>query len=386
MNIAIYTNILTPYRKYFYDKLYQYCKKNGDRFHVLVMSESEPNRNWHYNDLKTNYTILLHGKSFSISGAYIHVNYGLERLLTKLKLDYIVCAGSYLCPGVWEVLKYRKKLGYKVYYWSESHLKEDKKNNKIKIIIREFLRAQVYKRFDGFWFAGKLSKQFIKKYASSSADYHFLPNVVDENVFSAAYNNDQSTVLSIKNQYDIDDNKYILLTPARLSPVKGLVEFANVIKQSKYKSSITWLIAGDGELKETLKTIAEKYSIDIRLLGYKNQKEMVELYSIADCFVMPSLSDPNPLTVVEALWAGLPLLLSEHVGNGPEAVVKGNNGYIFSYNYTSEVTSYLETIIVDDNNVWNNNAELKSREIAKRIYNSDLIVEKAVKHFHDNNI
>ena len=100
MNIAIYTNILTPYRKYFYDFLNAECKKRGDNFHVILMAETEPDRKWHYRDLKSEYTILLKSKTLTVAGAYIHINRGLKTVLKKLQLDVLICAGGYLCPGI----------------------------------------------------------------------------------------------------------------------------------------------------------------------------------------------------------------------------------------------------------------------------------------------
>ena len=108
MNIAIYTNILTPYRKFFYDALYRECKKRGDNFNVLLMADTEPNRNWKYNDLKAEYTILLENKTFAIGETYIHYNKNLKKVLKDLKLDILICAGGYLCPGIWRALKLKK--------------------------------------------------------------------------------------------------------------------------------------------------------------------------------------------------------------------------------------------------------------------------------------
>lgn len=59
---------------------------------------------------------------------------------------------------------------------------------------------------------------------------------------------------------------------------------------------------------------------------------------------MPSLSDPNPLTCVEAVWAGLPLLVSNHVGNYPEIVEIGKNGFVFDYSNTDIIFNILDTI------------------------------------------
>lgn len=50
---------------------------------------------------------------------------------------------------------------------------------------------------------------------------------------------------------------------------------------------------------------------------------MIELYSISDVFVLPSISDANPLTCIEALWTELPLFISENCGNYPEVIEQG---------------------------------------------------------------
>src|SRR5207253_3229992 len=52
------------------------------------------------------------------------------------------------------------------------------------------------------------------------------------------------------------------------------------------------------------------------------------LYASSDFFLLPSLRDPNPLSVIEAVWAGLPLIISNCCGNWPEAVEEGVNGWV----------------------------------------------------------
>lgn len=55
---------------------------------------------------------------------------------------------------------------------------------------------------------------------------------------------------------------------------------------------------------------------------------MAELFALADLLLLPSLRDPNPLAVIEGLWAGLPLFISNRCGNWPEAVAVGRNGWV----------------------------------------------------------
>jgi glycosyltransferase involved in cell wall biosynthesis len=88
-------------------------------------------------------------------------------------------------------------------------------------------------------------------------------------------------------------------------------------------------IAGEGPDRPFLERwIAANPSADARLLGNVDEQRMCELYAAADLFALPSFRDPNPLSVIEAGWAGLPLLVSRRCGNAPEAVEDGVNGWL----------------------------------------------------------
>lgn len=382
MNIAIYTNILTPYRKYFYDAMYAECKRTGDNFHVLVMSDTEPNRNWMYDDFKTEYTILLKHKTLAIKEMYIHFNQNLKKILTELELDILICAGGYLCPGIWSALQWKDSLGYKTYFWSESHLNEQRSYDNIKIMVREFVRKRVYEKFDGFWYAGKLSREFIEKYAKQGADLYFVPNLIEEEKYVGAADLSEADKQKLRKKYHLEQRKEVFFCPARLSRVKGIDKFISILAKAESRNQVTILIAGDGELYDEIKGKAEREGVDIRLLGYQNQKEMVELYSIADVFLLPSISDPNPLTCVEALWVGLPLFISEHCGNYPEVVCEGINGFVFSYENEEILLEKIETIIASSLE-WKKDARKESLRIATEDYSSAKVVNNLIRYFSD---
>lgn len=375
MHFVIYTNILTPYRKYFYDLLYKTCTAREDQFHVLVMAETEPDRPWKYENLKGDYTILLKNKMICKGGTYIHINSNLMDTLKALKPDVVVCAGSYLCPGVWKIARSKDKQNYKVIYWSESHLNEVKKNGAVKLFVREFLRNRIYKMFDGFWYAGKLSREFDEKYAASDATYHFLPNLVEEARYSVYADSEERAHL--RQKYKIPDDKIGFICPARLIPVKGILEFLDLLKECPSKEKAVIMIAGNGELKNPIEKKAAEDGLDVRLLGQKTQDETIELYMASDIFLLPSLSDPNPLTCIEALWAKKPLLISEHCGNYPETVRPGENGYVFSYSDKVTAIQYIELMINSDA-CWRKKAGQISGKIAQNIYSSVEVTKRIV--------
>ena len=55
-----------------------------------------------------------------------------------------------MSPGVWKALGLKKKLGYKIYFWSESHLKEDRNYGKIKVKIRNLYGSLFIKNLMAF--------------------------------------------------------------------------------------------------------------------------------------------------------------------------------------------------------------------------------------------
>lgn len=131
---------------------------------------------------------------------------------------------------------------------------------------------------------------------------------------------------------EYNDNDRVWIIPARLSPEKGILNFMDLLVKTKFKeSNITIIIPGTGPLESNIKAKITDLGLKISLLGFQNQKEMAELYALSDVFVLPSLSDSNPLTCIEALWSGKPLLVSAHVGNYPEVIEEGVNGYVFDY-------------------------------------------------------
>ena len=135
------------------------------------------------------------------------------------------------------------------------------------------------------------------------------------------------------------------------------------------------------ELKDKIAASAKEFNVDVRLLGFQNQGAIVELYSIADVFLLPSLSDANPLTCIEALWAGLPLFISNHCGNYPEVVKPEENGYVFNYTNKKEAIDNL-TKIINSSNQWRTNAKKVSLEIAKDKYDSEKVVHNVIQYFH----
>lgn len=106
----------------------------------------------------------------------------------------------------------------------------------------------------------------------------------------------------------------------RLSPEKGVSTLARVAATLPYRL----LVIGDGPLAGSLPV-----TDNIEYLGKKNWPELKKIVGAARFMVMPSeCYDNNPLSVIEALCLGTPVLGAE-IGGIPELISSGVNGMTF---------------------------------------------------------
>ena len=152
-----------------------------------------------------------------------------------------------------------------------------------------------------------------------------LPNLVDERRFAPT--SDPNLRRAIRERFGLTAER-LALCVARLVPEKGLPEFFGGLDPALLEG---WrlLLIGSGPMRSQVQACLDRFGPRAVMLDGAPYDEMPSFYQAADLFVLPSLKDRNPLSVVEALHSGLPLLLSDRVGNYPEALGETENGWGF---------------------------------------------------------
>lgn len=109
----------------------------------------------------------------------------------------------------------------------------------------------------------------------------------------------------------------MVLFLGRLTLQKGPIQFLEMAaKIHQYRPEVQFVVAGEGnmlgEMLERTKQLAlEK---NVTFLGRVDSSEAHKLYNSADCFVMPSLSEPFGLVALEAIFHGTPVVISKQSG------------------------------------------------------------------------
>jgi glycosyltransferase involved in cell wall biosynthesis len=100
----------------------------------------------------------------------------------------------------------------------------------------------------------------------------------------------------------------LVLTVGRLAPQKDhatlLEAAALVVRTDQWPHRVTFAIAGDGPLRQTLQGRIDADHLPVRLLGHRT--DVADLLRAADLFVLCSTWEARPLALQEAMRAGLP--------------------------------------------------------------------------------
>lgn len=148
-----------------------------------------------------------------------------------------------------------------------------------------------------------------------------------------------------------------IITIARLVEKKG-VEYgiraiAKLIKSDrKTNPPIEYNIVGDGPLKETLENLIKDLDVAhcVRLVGWKQQREIVELLEASHLILAPSVTSKSgdqegiPVVLMEAMAMGLPVVSTQHSGI-PELVKDGVSGYLVPERDPDALADRLEYLV-----------------------------------------
>lgn len=121
-----------------------------------------------------------------------------------------------------------------------------------------------------------------------------------------------------------------LIFVGRLHPQKNLKTLIMAINYVKEKiPNVRLLIVGKGNQKKELMKLVQRLALKnkVEFLGQKIGRDLIKLYKSSHLFVLPSVYEGQPLTLLEAWAAKLPVVVSK-TGDCQYLVKNGINGYL----------------------------------------------------------
>lgn len=194
-------------------------------------------------------------------------------------------------------------------------------------------------------FASKVTKHII---ADSQSVMDFM--VQKQNIA-------QNKIKLIYNGIDID--KYKLPIPPKQDNIKRIGIVARLVPVKDHKSlldgfkllsqrlpDVELVIIGDGTLKSELTAQAAQLQVDSRVKFLGSRRDIPELLSQLDIFVLCSIDEGMPISLLEAMAAGLPVVATK-VGGIREIVVENKTGLLIQPQNPQALADAIYKILTD---------------------------------------
>jgi glycosyltransferase involved in cell wall biosynthesis len=125
------------------------------------------------------------------------------------------------------------------------------------------------------------------------------------------------------------DNRFKILTIARLSHAKGIDNAVKTLKRliEKGNNDIVWYVVGYGGEEEMVKGLIKKYSLENNFILLGKKVNPYPFLKACDLYVQPSRYEGKAVTVTEAKVLGKPILITDYP-TAKSQITSGLDGYI----------------------------------------------------------
>lgn len=150
-----------------------------------------------------------------------------------------------------------------------------------------------------------------------------LPNGIDTDRFTPSPREP-----GLRAVLGLEADDYVLIVVAALFEMKGhrdLLQAVGLLRDEM--PDLRVLLVGDGSYRTSLEALVGELHIDDRVgfLGHRN--DIPDLLRLSDLFVLPSYSEGMPISILEAMASGVPVVAT-NVGGVGEVITSGITGHL----------------------------------------------------------
>ncbi len=145
----------------------------------------------------------------------------------------------------------------------------------------------------------------------------------------------------------VGQDDFIVGYMGRLSSEKGLIHlFAACAQLLRNGVPLRVLIVGDGPQRNELEKLSLELGLGNRVLFAGFQEDIAEWIPCMDVFILPSLTEGTPMSLLEAMAYGVPTIASA-VGGVPQVIKHGETGILVSPGKAEEISNAILALLGD---------------------------------------
>lgn len=148
------------------------------------------------------------------------------------------------------------------------------------------------------------------------------------------YQNSKVDIAEKRKSFGIPEEAFLMLAVGELNENKNHKIILESMEMLKDDENLYLLICGEGALRNALLNQADIYGIKNRVILAGFRYDMQEIFPIANCLIFPSYHEGLPVSVMQAMAAGLPVICSKIRGNTD--LIKTNGGILCNPNSSED--------------------------------------------------
>lgn len=188
-----------------------------------------------------------------------------------------------------------------------------------------------------------IRRDIIKYDGIDSSKILVIPNGIDTERFKP-----EGNFANIREEFLINKSDIVIGFIGRIVSVKGLEYLIDALLFLKEEfKNIKLLITGEGSLLDSLYEKAKENNVHDSIIFTGKRRDIPDILSCTDIFVMPSIAEGLPNALLEAMAMGKPIVATE-VGGIPEVIKNGHSGILVPARNPEALATAIKDLITND--------------------------------------
>jgi glycosyltransferase involved in cell wall biosynthesis len=325
--------------------------------------------NWNIN-FTSGYKYFFSKKNnYSINSFFLSFE-NLKKNLFKKNYNAVLILG-------WNNILYIKSFILALIYNTKIILRVETNNknqiNFFKKILKNFVLRNFFKYINYFLYIGTFNKEFYLGLGVDKLKLYAAPYSVDNSFFA----NKKDLKVIVNERF----KKKIILFVGKFIDRKNGKQFLNLAFLFKNQGEFKFLMVGEGCERKKYQDYVKKNKLEnVKILGFKNQRELRNIYRSAFLLIVPSKYETWGLVINEAMASDLPVISSINCSASKDLIKNGNTGFLYNLKNINYVKKKI--IILSKNKrrylklIKNIRIHIKKFTFAKTIYSLNKILNE----------
>ena len=246
-------------------------------------------------------------------------------------------------------LRWAKSTSVPALMFSDSELRSSR--SWAKRVIKKLVLPRLLKNVRLFLTVGDANEDYYRNYGISDDRLFRCFYPIDICQYDSVLAKRDECRNRIRAQLGIPAHHKLLLMVGKLVPWKrqaDLIQFSNSIQDKR--DDVTVVLAGTGPDEVSLRALARRAGVGgVVFTGFVSPELLAEYYCAADIYVHCSDREPHSVAITEAIYCGLPVVLSNRCGSyGPtDDVQPGLNGLVYKCGDIRDMATRLLQVLDD---------------------------------------